>query len=104
MKHHADAFAQFAERYILVKDILAQDRDFPRGGDVAIPFVDAIETAQQGGLAAARRTDQSGHHAPFDVDHLRALVLYANVYGDRESVESYVKNSLNLKELNNVLD
>ena len=37
-------------------------------------------------------------------NHLRALVLYANVYGDRESVESYVKNSLNLKELNNVLD
>ncbi|MDF1525175.1 MAG: hypothetical protein P1S59_02730 [bacterium] len=37
-------------------------------------------------------------------NHLRALVLYANVYGDRESVESYVKNSLDLKGLNSVLD
>lgn len=37
-------------------------------------------------------------------NHLRALVLYANVYGDRESVESYVNNSLDLKGLNSVLD
>ncbi|MCJ7499107.1 hypothetical protein MUP29_02530 [bacterium] len=37
-------------------------------------------------------------------NHLHSLVLYANVYGDRESVESYVKNSLNLKGLNSVLN
>jgi len=37
-------------------------------------------------------------------NHLRALVLFATVAGDRESVESYTANALNLEGLNDVLD
>jgi hypothetical protein len=37
-------------------------------------------------------------------NHLRALVLFASVAGDRESVESYTANSLNLEGLNDVLN
>ncbi len=37
-------------------------------------------------------------------NHLRALVLFANVAGDRESVESYTENSLNLEGLSDVLN
>lgn len=37
-------------------------------------------------------------------NHLRTLVLFTNVYGDRESVEEYVKNSLDLRGLKGVLD
>jgi len=43
-------------------------------------------------------------HMQSAATHLRALVLSANVYGDRESVEKYVKGSLDLKGLKNVLD
>ncbi len=37
-------------------------------------------------------------------NHLRALVLFANVFGDRNSVEEYVKNHLDLEGLKKVLD
>lgn len=37
-------------------------------------------------------------------NHLRALVLFATVAGDRESVESYTANALNLEGLSDVLD
>jgi len=37
-------------------------------------------------------------------NHLKALVAKVNVYGDRKSVESYVKGSLNLNGLNSVLN
>lgn len=37
-------------------------------------------------------------------NHLKALVIRVNCYGDRESVEGYVNSSLNLKGLNSVLD
>jgi len=37
-------------------------------------------------------------------NHLRALVLFATVAGDRESVESYTANALNLEGLNDVLN
>ena len=43
-------------------------------------------------------------HLQTAANHLRALVLYTNVYGDRESVEKYVKGSLDLNGLNSVLD
>lgn len=36
-------------------------------------------------------------------NHLRALVLFATVAGDRESVESYTANTLNLGGIKNVL-
>lgn len=37
-------------------------------------------------------------------NHLRALVVYANVYGDRKSVEDYVKSSLDLNGLASLRD
>lgn len=37
-------------------------------------------------------------------NHLRALTLYVNIYGDRTSVEKYVKNSLNLNGLKSILN
>ena len=37
-------------------------------------------------------------------NHLRAVVLFAIVHGDRESVERYVRNSMDLEGLNGVLD
>jgi len=37
-------------------------------------------------------------------NHLRAVVLFAIVHGDRESVEGYLKNSMDLEGLNSVLD
>ena len=37
-------------------------------------------------------------------NHLRAVVLFVNVDGDRESVERYVRNSMDLEGLNGVLD
>ncbi|WP_020675007.1 hypothetical protein [Geopsychrobacter electrodiphilus] len=37
-------------------------------------------------------------------NHLRSLVVFAHVDGDRESVEKYVTSSLNLKGLESVLD
>ena len=37
-------------------------------------------------------------------NHLRTMVVRVNLYGDRDSVENYLKNSLDLKGLNSVLD
>ncbi len=43
-------------------------------------------------------------HLKTPANHLRALVLYVNIYGDRNSVEEYVKSSLDLGGLNSVLN
>ena len=68
LEHHADRFAQFDQRNVRVVDVLAQDLDFAGGGDVAVALVDAVEAAQQGGLAAAGRPDERGDEAVLDVD------------------------------------
>ena len=59
LKHHAHRFAQLARGDVGVVDVLAQHGHFAGGGDVAVAFVDAVEAAQQRGLAAARGTDQA---------------------------------------------
>ena len=43
-------------------------------------------------------------HLKTPANHLRALVLYVDIYGDRNSVEEYVKSSLDLNGLNSVLN
>jgi hypothetical protein len=43
-------------------------------------------------------------HDKTPANHLRALVLYVNIYGDRNSVEEYVKSSLDLNGLKGVLN
>ena len=68
LKHHAHGFAQFGQRNVGVVDVLAQDRDFAGRLDVAVPLVDAVEAAQQAGLAAARGTDQRRHARVANVD------------------------------------
>ncbi len=60
LKHHAHRLAQLAQRDIGVVDVLAEDRDLAGRRHVAVALVDAVEAAQERGLAAARRADQRG--------------------------------------------
>ena len=53
LEDHADPLAQFDEGHIRVVNVLAEDFDFALGGDVVVALVDAVEAAQQRGLAAA---------------------------------------------------
>ena len=68
LEHHADRLAQLDQRHVRVVDVLAEDRDFAGGGDVAVALVDAVEAAQQRGLAAAGRADQRGDLAVADIE------------------------------------
>ena len=68
LENHAHGLAQLDERDVGVVDVLAQDLDLARGFDVAVALVDAVEAAQQGGLAAARRADQRGDQTLPDVE------------------------------------
>ena len=68
LEDHAHRFAQRAQRDVGVVDVLAEDGDFAGGGDVAVALVDAVEAAQQRGLAAARGADQRRDDARLDVD------------------------------------
>ena len=67
LEDHADGLAQFDQRDVRVVDVLAEDLDFAGGGDVAVAFVDAVEAAQQGGLAAAGGADERGDDPVLDV-------------------------------------
>ena len=67
LEDHADGLAQFDQRDVRVVDVLAQNPDLARGGDVAVALVDAVEAAQQRGLAAAGRADERGDEAVLDV-------------------------------------
>ena len=49
-------------------DVLAQDLDRAGGAHVAEALVDAIDAAQEGRLAAARRADQRGDDALLDLE------------------------------------
>ena len=69
-----------AQRDVGVVDVLAEDGDFAGGGDVAVALVDAVEAAQQRGLAAARRTDQRRDDARLDVDRRRPCSAWKSPY------------------------
>ena len=49
------------KRISAIEDVAAVDDDLARRMLVRIEFVDAVDRAQQGRLAAARRTDDRGH-------------------------------------------
>jgi hypothetical protein len=68
LEDHADVLAQLDEGDVGVVDVLVVDADFAGGGDVAVAFVDPVEAAEQGGLAAAGGPDQGGDAALADVD------------------------------------
>ena len=63
LEHHADLGAQQVEVDARRQDVLAVDQDFAARALVGIELVDAVEDAQQGRLAAARRADKGGHPA-----------------------------------------
>ena len=69
LKHHPDTLAQLRQGDILVVDVAAKDADLAGRPHVFVSLVDAIETTQQGRLAATGRSDQRGDHPRFDVDH-----------------------------------
>src|SRR5262249_16207658 len=64
----ANVFSQFGERDIGVVDVLAQDLDQTGGGDVTVAFIDAVKTAEEGGLAAAAGADERGDEPVPDVE------------------------------------
>jgi hypothetical protein len=60
LEHHADLAAQPIHRVLRVEDVLPVQQHLAAGDLLGIQRVDAVEHAQQRGLAAARRADQRG--------------------------------------------
>ena len=63
LEDHADLLAHLDQLDVGVVDVLAQHLDRALDAHVAEPLVDAVDAAQQSGLAAARRADQRGDDA-----------------------------------------
>ena len=59
LEHHSNAAAKL--RNVLRKNILSVEQNFPFQACIPHGFVHAVERPQQGGLAAARWTDQRSH-------------------------------------------
>jgi len=57
-----------------VRDVLSVQTDASHGADVVDQVVHAIETPQEGRLAAARRADEGGHAPRLDGDGQRVGV------------------------------
>ena len=67
LEHHADRLAQRDQRDVRVIDVLAENPDLARGGDIVIALVHAIEAPEQRRLAAAGWPDERGDEAFLDV-------------------------------------
>ena len=61
LEHHADVGAQQIEVLLRAQHVLAVEQHLAVGALMRIEVVDAVQDAQQRGLAAARRTDEGGH-------------------------------------------
>src|ERR1700741_1566614 len=61
LKDHADSRAQQIEIQSGRKDVFAVDQNLAGRSLPGIKLVDPVQNAQQGRLAAARRTDKRGH-------------------------------------------
>ena len=68
LEDHADLLAHLDELDVRVVDVVAEDLDAARRADVAQAFVDPVDAAQEGRLAAAGRADQRGDDALLDVE------------------------------------
>src|SRR5690606_39486459 len=87
LEHHPDLAAQAVEGVARVEDVLAVQQDLAAGLQPRIQRVDAVEHAQQGGLAAARGTDQ-GRDAllgDLEVDALERVEVAVVEVQDRKS-------------------
>src|SRR3546814_14638725 len=58
LEHHADLAAQAVHRIARVEDVLAVEQDRAGGPQLGVDGVDAVEDAQQGGLAATGRSEE----------------------------------------------
>ena len=67
LEHHADLFAHLHQLHVRGIDVLAHDIDAAGDADVAQAFVDPVDAAQKGALAAAGGTDHRGDDALLDV-------------------------------------
>jgi hypothetical protein len=77
LEHHADARAQLVHVDRVRQDVVPVEDDLALGALLGIEAVDAVEAAQQRGLAAARGADQR-RHLPveeIEVDVLERLEL-----------------------------
>jgi hypothetical protein len=66
LEHHADLLADLRQLDVFGIDILVHDVDRASGSHIADALVDAIDAAQEGGLATAGWTDQRRDHALLD--------------------------------------
>jgi hypothetical protein len=79
-KHHADARAQWHDVDLLLVDILVVEHDGARDAAALDGVVHAVETAQEGGLAAARRADHGDDLVGADVEaHVEDRMLVSVV-------------------------
>ena len=67
LEHHADLFAYLDQFHVRVVDVLAHDIDAAGDAYVTQTFVDAVDAAQKGALAATGRADHRGDDALLDV-------------------------------------
>src|SRR5690606_2296343 len=86
LEHHADAPAQGDDFGRGIKHTATLDPDVAGMPNLVVEVVQAIETAPQGGLAAARGTDEGGDlalaHGQADaVEHLLRAVPEGKVVG-----------------------
>jgi hypothetical protein len=86
LEHHTDRPSELDQRHIGVVDVLAENLDLAFGRDVAVALVDAVEAAEQRGLAATRGPDQRGDDAVLDgqrdaLQRLKVAVPEAQILG-----------------------
>src|SRR3546814_2484532 len=74
LEHHADARAQLHHIHRRIVDILAVERDRAFDARAGNRVVHAVERAQEGRFAAARRADERGDRSEEPTSELQSLM------------------------------